>query len=193
MNYVFLDIETVPLDIKHEDVKSYFMDNKITKENRAFNPNYSKIVNICVKKINGETETFSGDDESKILEEFIGFLDKNKNAIFVTYNGYGFDIPFLNVRLALNKLNTPVTININRWNMEKSNHFDVMLFLSQNNTFTNTRLDIVARMHGVDFSGERSLGKDIEKHYKLKDWDFIRDHGKQDVEILESLFKRIFV
>lgn len=192
MNYVFLDIETVPLNITHEDIKSYFMDNKITKESRAFNPNYSKIVTICVKKINQEAEIFSGDNELEVLEKFLDFLNENKNSVFITYNGYGFDIPFLNVRLALNKLNLPIVINTNKWNMEKSNHFDVMLFLSQNNTFTNTRLYIVARMHGVDFQGERSLGKDIEKHYKQKDWDFINSHCKQDVEILEGLFKRVF-
>ena len=193
MNYIFLDIETVPLDITHESIKEYFMDNKITKESRAFNPNYSKIINICVKKIDEEEKTFSGDDEAELLENFLKFIDENKNSVFITYNGYGFDVPFLNVRLALNKLNMPIVINTNKWNMEKSNHFDVMLFLSQNGTFTNTRLDVVARMHGVDFQGERTLGKDIEKHYKLNDWDFINSHCKQDVEILEGLFKRIFI
>src|SRR3989344_8688740 len=187
MNYIFLDIETVPLDIIHESIKEYFMDNKITKENRAFNPNYSKIINICVKKLDGDSEIFCGDDEVEILGKFVNFFEKNKDAVFITYNGYGFDIPFLNVRLALNKLNLPIGINTNKWNMERSNHFDVMIFLSQNGTFTNTRLDIVARMQGVNFEGERTLGKDIEKHYKSKDWDFITSHCNQDVEILEGL------
>ena len=192
MNHIFLDIETVPLEIKNEDVKAYFMDNKITKENRAFNPNYSKIINICVKKLDGDFEIFCGDNEEEILGKFVNFFEKNKDAVFITYNGYGFDIPFLNVRLALNKFNLPVSINTNKWSMDRSNHFDVMVFLSQG-IFTNTRLDIVARMHGVDFSGERTLGKDVEKHYKLGDWDFIKNHCKQDVDILEGLFKRIFI
>lgn len=192
MNYIFLDIETTPLEIKHEDIKTYFMDNKITKESRAFNPNYSKIITICAKLLDGETQVFSGDNEEELLNNFIGFISKYPNSVFVTYNGYGFDIPFLNVRLALNKLDT-LSINLNKWNMEKSNHFDVMLFLSQNGIFTNTRMDIVARMHGVEFSGERTLGKDIEIHYKNNDWNFINEHCKQDIEILEKLFKKVFL
>jgi len=189
MNYIFLDIETVPLEIKDDSVKMYFMDNKITKENRAFNPVYSKVVCICVKKKNEESIVFSG-EEREILEKFINYLSENKESVFVTYNGYGFDIPFLKVRTALNKMKFPFEINSNKFRMENSNHFDVMLFLSQG-IFTNTRLDVVARMNGVEIPSERIIGKEVERLYFEGNIERIKEHCKKDLDILEKLFDKI--
>ncbi len=188
-NYMFLDIETVPIKIEHEDIREYLMDKKITKDMRSLNPNYSKIIMICIK-INDIIKTFSG-EEKKLLEEFWNFLDEHKDCIFVTYNGYKFDIPFLVIRSCINNIKIPININRNRWNMEKSNHFDVMLFFSQNETFINPNLTVLANMHNIEIKGERFDGRDIERLYKNNELEKIEEHCKQDVEILEGVFKKI--
>lgn len=190
MGYISLDIETVPLEIKHEDIKSYLMDKKISKEARSMDPNYSKIVTIGVKPFDQEAKLFSGDDEKKLLEEFWNFLKENSSAVFVTHNGYKFDVPFIILRSCANAVEIPVAINTNRWQMENSNHFDTMLFFSQYENFINPNLEILGKMHGIEIPKERILGSEIEEAYKNGEWEKIKERCKCDVELLEQLFKK---
>lgn len=188
-NYVFLDIETVPMKIEHEDIKEYLMDKKITSGMRSLDPNYSKIIMICVK-VNDIIKVFSG-DERKLLEEFWNFLSEHKNSVFVTYNGYKFDIPFLIVRSCINNIKIPIDINKNRWSMERSNHFDVMLFFSQYETFINPNLTLLANIHNIEIKGERFGGREVERFYNENEIKKIEEHCKQDVEILEGIFNKV--
>ncbi len=190
MKYVILDIETVPFEIKHEDVKLYLMDKKISKERRSMDPNYAKIISIGIKISDSETKIFSGDKEKQILEEFWTFLKENiQDHIFITHNGYKFDIPFLLIRSVINKIPIPISINLNRWRMEDSNHFDTMLFFSQYEAFTNPNLVILAKMHGID-SIDTVTGSDIERLYKEKNWERIKEHCKHDINTLEQIFTK---
>src|SRR3989344_5588029 len=116
MKYIFLDIETVPMRIEHEDVKQYLMDKKISKEERSYNPLYSKIITIGMKTFNESTEMLIG-KEKEMLEQFWGKL-KGLNTILVTYNGYKFDIPFIVLRSIINNVKIPFSINLNKWQME---------------------------------------------------------------------------
>jgi len=186
---MFLDIETVPIKIEHEGIKEYLMNKKITKDIRSLDPTYSKIVMICVK-VDDEIKVFSG-EERKLLEEFWKFLEVHKDCVFVTYNGYKFDIPFLIIRSCINNVKIPVNINRNKWNMEKSNHFDVMLFFSQNETFINPNLTVLANMFDIEIKGERFEGKEIEKFYYNNELEKIEEHCRQDIEILEGVFKKV--
>ena len=191
MKYITIDIETVPLEIKHEDIKTYLMDKKISKERRSLDPNYSKIITIGIKEPNKEVKLMSGDDEKEILTEFWNILKENKDAILVTHNGYQFDIPFILIRSVINKIKIPIPINTNRWAMEKSNHFDTMMFFSQYGTFTNPNLGILGKMHGLDVPKNRISGADVEKLYKNGEWEKIKNHCKEDIEILEKLFEKL--
>ena len=190
MNYLYLDIETAPLEINNEDVKNYLMDKKISKELRSMDPNYSKVISIALKLNDNDVKLFYGDNEFEILQETWKFI-KESNAIIVTHNGYKFDIPFLVIRSCINNINVPVRINVNPWNMLNSNHFDTMVFFSGFGTFTNQRLDILAKLNNIPVEEERVLGIEIEKLYKLKDWDKINSRAKQDVEILEKVFNKL--
>ncbi len=49
MNYLFLDIETTPLEINDEFVMKYLMDKKLTDASRSLDPNYSKIIVIGLR------------------------------------------------------------------------------------------------------------------------------------------------
>lgn len=194
MKYISLDIETAPIEIKHPDVIRYLMDKKISKESRSMNPLYSKIITIGVKVLGEETKLFFGDNEKQILEDFWIFVKNQKqetgNLIFVTYNGYKFDIPFLNIRSAINYTEAPVKINTNRWNMQNSNHFDVMMFFSQFETFTNPNLRILAKMHDIEMGGEQISGADIEKLFQAKNWEKIKEKCRQDLELTEKIFEK---
>ncbi len=188
MKHLSLDIETVPLKITDEEIITYLMDKKISKESRSFNPHYSKIITICIKPFGEETKTFSGENEKEILENFWTFLKQIENFTIVTHNGYKFDIPFINIRSSINNVNR-LKINMNRWTMENSNHFDVMLFFSQQETFTNTNLNILAKMNGIEVK-ETIKGNEIEQNYHDQNWDKITTKCQQDVILLEKLFDK---
>ncbi len=184
-----LDVESVPLDIENEDVKKYLMDKKIG-ERRKLDPNYSKIILICVKFLDGESKIFEG-EEKELLVKFWEFMKENKDAIIVTHNGYGFDVPFLTIRSCVNNVNIPVKINMNRWGMENSNHFDTMLFFSSQGSFTNPNLHILAKLNNIDVKEGLIDGREIEKLYKEGNLEKIKEHCKGDVETLEKVFGKL--
>lgn len=190
MNYLFLDIETAPLDINNEDVKNYLMDKKISKELRSFDPNYSKVVSVALKFNNEEAKIFYGEDEREILENTWRFIKESKSLI-VTHNGYKFDVPFLIIRSCVNNIKIPVVINTNPWQMLTSNHFDTMLFFSGFGSFTNPNLEILAKLNNIEVEKERVSGSDIERLYKLKDFEKINSRCSQDVGILEKVFNKL--
>jgi len=199
MKFITLDIETVPLNIEHEDVREYLMDKKISKEARSLDPNYSKIIAIGIKILNEPEKIFYGDDEKVILNEFWNFMKEfaNKNPFYkiVTHNGYKFDIPFITLRSCLNDIDIPksIDINTNQWNMNRSNHFDTMVFFSHYGNFTNPNLDVLCKLSGIEVPKGRIFGADIERVYKNNDWEKIIEHCKQDIEILEKLFEKLCI
>ncbi len=199
MKFLMLDIETTPIKIEHESVKEYLMDKKLNKEIRSLDPNYSKIITICLKIMDEPVKVFSGDDEKKILNEFWNFLEEfsTKNPFYriVTHNGYKFDVPFIMLRSYMNEINIPKTIkiNTNQWNMMNSNHFDTMIFFSNNGNFVNSNLYILATLNGIKIPENKTSGSEIERMYINKEWDKITEHCCQDVEVLESLFKKICI
>ena len=192
MEYLTLDIETVPLDITDEHIREYLMDKKISKEQRCFNPNYSKIIVVCAKLKREPVAVFEG-DEKKILEDLWNFLKDKQRHKIVTHNGYQFDIPFLIIRSIVNGVKIPISINNSKWQMERSNHFDTMQFFSQQGIFTNLNLDILARLNGIDVPDNRFRGSEIEKLYKEGNLDEIKRHCKEDVELLEKVFEKLCV
>jgi 3'-5' exonuclease len=185
MNYLVVDIETVPMDIKDEVIREYLMDKQISREMRCFNPLYSKIICIGLKPKDKETIILSGDNERKILEEFWDIV-KDYNIV-VTHNGYGFDIPFLMIRSVINQVKNSIKINTNKFNMENSNHFDTMLFFSQN-IFTNPRLDIIAKTLGINIGENRFTGAEVERLYKEGKMNEIVRHCKEDIELAEKIY-----
>ena len=188
MNYLFLDIETAPLEINDEFVMRYLMDKKLTDASRSLDPNYSKVILIGLK-LNNELKLLEGEEKS-ILDEFWNIIKENRDAIIVTHNGYKFDIPFIVVRSIINNIKIPSEINLNPWNMLRSNHIDTMIIFSQN-VFTNAGLRMLARLNNINFYEDNVHGKDIERLHKEGKFDDIKNHCRNDIEILENVFNKL--
>ena len=86
-----------------------------------------------------------------------------------------------------------VDINLNIWQMENSNHFDTMLFFSQNGVFINSNLDVLGKMNGVSVEGGGVMGRDVERLYGEGKMDEIKEKNKRDLEILEGIYNKFFV
>jgi len=188
MNYLFLDIETAPLEINDEFVMRYLMDKKLTDASRSLDPNYSKVILIGLK-LNSELKLLEG-EEKDILNEFWSIIKENRDAIIVTHNGYKFDVPFIVVRSITNNIKIPSEINLNAWNMLRSNHIDTMIIFSQN-VFTNAGLRMLARLNNINFYEDNVHGKDIERLHKEGKFDDIKNHCRNDIEILENVFNKL--
>jgi len=188
MEYLVVDIETCPLKIPDDSVWVYLTE-KVTR--RDLHPVFSKIIVIGTKEPNAQPETFDGDDEREILKKFWDYIAELKPKIIVTFNGYGFDIPFIYERSAINKIKPTMLINTNKWNMETSNHFDCMLFFSQYGAFINVAQAVICKMLGINVPSDMISGTQIEDYYKKGDWEPIIYHCKQDVIMAEELYKKI--
>jgi predicted PolB exonuclease-like 3'-5' exonuclease len=182
-----LDVECAPVDINDLDVWIYLSEKATT---RTMHPVFSKIISIAIKVLDEEQEILYGDDEHEILEEFWGKIAAINPDKIVTFNGYGFDIPFIYVRSMINKIEPTKQINCNKWNMETSNHFDCMLALSYKGAFLNVAQDIICKMLSIEVP-DKIDGREIEKCYVNKNWASINNRCQQDVIALEQIYKKL--
>jgi len=186
--YLVIDIETCPLKISDTTVWVYLTEKATV---RTMHPVFSKIIAIGTKQPNAGPQVICGDNEKEILEKFWALIDTLKPKTIITFNGYGFDVPFILARSSLNKVKPSTWINTNKWNMETSNHFDCMLFFSQKGAFINVAQAIICRMLGINVPSDIISGTQIEDCYKRKDWKPITYRCAQDTIMTEELYKRI--
>lgn len=192
---LIIDIETIPLNIKDENVTEYLMDKQFT---RSLHPVFSKIILIGTKLMNQTPIQFYGEDERKILDSFWEYYNNKYGVEFdkiVTFNGYRFDIPFIYIRSLLNGVPKDSTneINTNKWRMDQSNHFDCMIALSFTDTFEWVSLETICRQLNIDVPEIKRLThpKFISECCKKGDWKSLIEYNKVDLELTEQVFDKI--
>lgn len=187
-NYVLIDIETVPLKFEQEEILNYLIEKRFP---RGRHPAFSKIFVIGLKEQSKETIIFRNENEKEILEEFWKKLEEINPDRIVTWNGFRFDVPFLEVRSRINGIKIPLEIEKNKWNMFDSNHIDCMWLLSgMNKDFKWIRLDIASTLLGIEHN-RKVTGREIEKLYRENDWETIENHCKEDLRMLEEIYKKL--
>ncbi|MFQ5887387.1 MAG: ribonuclease H-like domain-containing protein [Candidatus Hydrothermarchaeales archaeon] len=192
MSYVTLDIETAALEIKDKAILDYLISRQFAV---SLHPAFSKIIMIGMKEDGGEPFCLYGDDEKELLEDFWSYLYRKKPEKIVTFNGYGFDVPFIYVRSLINgiKRQPCYEINQNKWSMERSNHYDCMLALSGANSFHYVSLDVLCRLLGIEVPEDRLTPKEKAKLYNDQEWEPIVEYNREDVILTEKLYERIKV
>ncbi len=187
-DYCVIDIETVPIRFDDPDVVDYQIDKSF---NRDFHPFFTKVIAAGVKPAGDLAKIWKGDDEKLILRSLWDQLRDIGPALYVTFNGYQFDIPFLHIRSKFQHIRPSVDINLNMWKMEDSNHFDCMLALSSKRTFPWVSLEITCRLFDIQIPSPRTRGSDIQKLHRIGDWQAIEQHNAQDLELTEALYKAL--
>jgi len=81
-------------------------------------------------------------EEDKVLEAAMDYLDRNNAGYLVTYNGYAYDVPFLNARLDANFMDRHIAMY----------HFDLYRFLCKC-TDMRKRVDRMSQMSIEDHYG----------------------------------------
>jgi uncharacterized protein YprB with RNaseH-like and TPR domain len=149
---LFLDIETVPIKYDYEQLSPEFQklwdEKTIWQRKDDFTPaeyykkkagimaEFAKIVCISVGYLfsdKGEDhfriKSFYGDDEQKLLSEFISLLNEQFNTSshkLCAHNGKEFDFPFIARRILVNGLKLPKLLDIAGKKPWEVNHLDTM-------------------------------------------------------------------
>ena len=186
--YAVIDIEVIPERFGSDEVKEYLMDKNFP---RKIHPLFSKILLIGIKCGNEKIEIIHSDDEKEVLHSFWSRIAELKPDIIVTFNGYNFDIPFLNIRSNVKSIKPTMDINLVKWKYETSNHFDCMQVLSANQTFLNVALEISCRVFKIPVPENRVSGEEIPKLYGKNEVETIKEHCRQDVEMTEQLYLKL--
>lgn len=188
--FVVVDVETAPLKATDPAVIDYLIRKSFSLD---FHPFFAKLVCAGVKSEDDDPAIASGDDEADVLKTFWGELDAlapSPAKPIVTFNGYQFDVPFLYVRSWFNGIKPKVDINLNKWNMEKSNHFDCMQGLSVKGTIQWVSLEITCRLFNITIPEGKTRADRIFDLYLAGDWEAIKAHNRHDLELTEQLFKK---
>ena len=186
--YMVIDIEVIPEKFENQQINEYLMDKNFP---RKMHPLFSRVVLIGYKLENSKTELLYPKDETDLLKRFWSKIDELRPGLVVTFNGFNFDIPFLRVRSHINGVEPSMDINLSKWKTDTSNHYDCMQVLSANQTFLNVALDISCQVFKIPIPEPRVHGEVIPKLYQAGDLEGIKEHCRQDVELIEKLFLKL--
>lgn len=214
-NILFLDVETVPLTYKYNDLGTYekqLWDSRIKyleKEERTAKQLYeekagvfaefAKIVCIStaiVYKEKGKrrirVKSFYDHDEKKVLEGFCELVDSHFNGPsyhLCAHNGREFDFPFLCRRLMVNSMKLPGILSINGKKPWETQLLDTMEMWRFGDYRNFTSLELLAHLFGVPSPKEDLRGEDV-KHVYYKDGNLerISAYCKRDALTVAQLF-----
>lgn len=220
MSYLTIDIETAKLDnIPVEDQND--IDSSEDKDQAEsllpLNPFASQIVCIGIKKstldehdkgwvlinsdkkIQSENENYKYVccDETTLLSKFWEFLTKIKFKKFITFNGRGFDFPYLALRSTY--LGIPLTMDLMRgsdWSIDDY-HIDLALKLtfgkfSGNGPLKRRKLDYYCKRYlGASPKTDEISGSKVGQVFREGKIDEIAKYCIEDVEKTFQLYKKI--
>ena len=213
MSKVIVDIETIGFDFNSFDEKNQeyllkFAETEEEKENvknrLALYPLTGEIVAIGMlnpetlkgsmlfQDNNSQTEKFEEDGmvyesgtEKEILEKF---WDRVKNFHqVVTFNGRGFDVPYLMLRSALNKIRP--TRNLMGYRYDSKDHCDLLEQLTFYGAVRKFNLDFYAKSFGIKSSKDGGIdGSMVGDLYKQEKYLDIARYCARDLVTTKELF-----
>lgn len=211
---LFLDIETVPMVEQWEDLSenwknlwqkkiSYQLKEEETAEEMFYQragimAEFGKIVcisfGVIVKGEKLRVKSFYGDDEKKILEDFIELLNSPYFAtglILCAHNGKEFDFPFLGRRILIHGLTLPNALSIQGKKPWEVQHLDTMELWKFGDYKHYTSLDLLAAIFGIPTPKDDIDGSQVaEVYYQEKDLERIRKYCEKDVLTLVQVFRK---
>ncbi|MEP6993432.1 MAG: ribonuclease H-like domain-containing protein [Acidobacteriota bacterium] len=217
MATVVIDIETAgaPWDGFDDAQKTYLLKNARSEEERERMPEMlslwpftGKIIAVAMlnpdsgqgrvwyEKGDGRAEeqssdrlfTFIGDTEETFLTEFWKAMKRFHR--FVTFNGRGFDGPFLMLRSAA--LGVPVTRNLVGYRYSVRPHTDLLEVISFFGASRKWNLDFACKAFGVESPKEHGMdGFTVGPYYRAGRVREIALYCRRDVEATAHLYRKM--
>jgi 3'-5' exonuclease len=215
-NVLFLDIETVPQTYKFgglDDAEQKLWEKKqrfLINENQTAEDLYNKAgiyaefgkiicISVGFTVASGDTrqlriKSFYGDDEKKLLQEFIGLLNSHFNGqqhLLCAHNGKEFDFPFIARRILINGLKLPKLLDIAGKKPWEINHLDTMELWKFGDYKNFTSLELLAHIFDIPTPKDDIDGSQVAKvYYEDKDLPRIVEYCQKDVITIVQLVLR---
>lgn len=165
----------------------------------ALVPEFSKIIcaSFAFVTPDGKThsQTFSGDDEKKLLLGVNELLDKVFRLDFwlCGHNIKMFDIPTLMKRMVINGIKPSVLLpnyDTKPWEIKA---IDTMDIWKMGNNFALSSLELMCGAMGIKSpkEGEVTGNRVHESYYDFNQLDLIVEYCERDVEVLIQLIKKL--
>lgn len=218
-NILFLDIETVPQSPSYIDLSDDWKklwDTKSTslvkyhegQTNETLYPRagiyaeFGKIVCISCGVIQGNGEqrkiilkSFYGDDEKKLLVDFIDMLNKwatGEAKFLCAHNGKEFDFPYLCRRMIIHGIAIPSLLNISGKKPWEVNHYDTLELWKFGDYKSFTSLNLLAHVLGVPTPKDDIDGSMVwEVYWKEKNLERIVTYCQKDVVTVAQILLRM--
>lgn len=218
-NIMFLDIETVPRfagydlvpddwrqlwDIKSASLIKYHEGETYESlyPRAGIYAEFGKIICISCGVIQpaGQQKklvlkSFAGDDEKKLLQDFIDMLNKWSGAeprFLCAHNGKEFDFPYLCRRMVVNGLSIPALLNITGKKPWEVSHLDTMELWKFGDFKSFTSLALLAHTLGIRTPKDDIDGSMVWKVYwEEKNLDRIVTYCQKDVLTVAQIYLRM--
>ncbi len=167
-NYFIFDIETTGFDRKNSSVMLIGFI--------YYNIDHFELIQLFAESL---------DDEKDLLLEFISYIE---DPIFITYNGYAFDVPYINKRLEHYNIDFSLNNNMN---------FDIYRVIRSSKKILNLenhKLKTIERFLGIYREDEISGKENIKLYFeyiKTKDKGIMKKillHNNEDIKYLIPVF-----
>ena len=212
MNYIILDIETVPnpdlvpelepeveRKVNQRQEKSDLPAEELESLIRSTSPFFGQVLCIGLRWFNEEGDQVKdhvvcGVNEQETLQEFFRIINspQTRQVRFVHYNGLGFDIPFLIVRA----IHYGIDItnyrfkNLRRFTFDA--HIDLMMYLCNWNNYNSVPLATACLSMGIPSPKEGDVkGDSVAQAFKEGNVDAVKEYVMRDVDATYLLFRKI--
>jgi len=181
-------------------VRNVLPDNRAKKmlDYRYLHPAYAEVAAISVLRAASENaareecvEAVIVGDEEDILRTFINYID-DFNGLFVTFNGFGFDIPFIIARCAVYGIQIRNSRFLMLAKFRSAPHYDVMALLGNWGTFP-VSLQEASLMFDVVNSKDYLEGEDILKFLQRATSEELSEYCKGDTWTTWCIFQKMYL
>ncbi|MFA6456189.1 MAG: ribonuclease H-like domain-containing protein [Bacteroidota bacterium] len=215
MSRIVFDIESLgyPLESFDTETQTYLLrfadtEEKVeeVKKNLNLHPLSAQI--LCIALYNPDshkgkvfyqsdrTEEYSSEDgqcqfisgtEEQILQRFWEVIPKYDQ--FITFNGRGFDCPFVMLRSA--KLGVQTSRNMMPYRYDADIHCDLLEQLTYYQTTRRFSLDFYCKSFGIESPKAKGItGLDMRALYEAKRFRAIAEYCYGDVQATADLYRR---
>jgi uncharacterized protein YprB with RNaseH-like and TPR domain len=209
-NILFLDIETVPVTYKYNDLDKtakdlwdrkwqYIKDvpAEMHYEKAGIYAEFAKVVCIGVGFYNAgkfRIKALASDNELDILNELSSLLNQHFNTaahLLCAHNGKEFDFPFLCRRFLINNLPLPKALQIQGMRPWEVKHIDTMDLWKFGDVKNYSSLNLLAHVLGIPSPKDDMDGSQVSRaFYEEKNLDKIAAYCKKDVITLARVYNR---
>ena len=214
-NILFIDIETVPMASKYDeldenfkslwDKKSVYLsksdedDPSTLFERAGIYAEFGKIVCISAGRIQNDeikTKSYYSHNEKKLLQEFaddLSIFTRNIPNLYVcAHNGKEFDFPYIIRRMIINQIPIPYILNTRNKNRYELPFIDTMEMWKFGDYKHFTSLALLCELFGIPTPKGDIDGSEVARvYYEENDLERIKLYCEKDVTALIEVYKRL--